>query len=290
VFALSVFAAAACLHPSAQEPLPSRDLELPLLPPLVNTLLNEHLLVTWYGNPWTGRMGVLGRYKGAELATGLRKQAEAYAKLTHKKVVAAYHLVAVIAQPKSLQDGKWRRRESRGMIEGVLRQARANGFKLILDIQPGHSTVRAEVEYLRPFLEEPDVYLALDPEFAMPPGETPGRRIGRMSASDVNDAIDFLEGIVRTRHVPPKVLIVHQFTMSMLADKQNIRESRLVDVVLDMDGFGDRPLKRAIYAMVNRQRPLEFPAIKLFYKEDTNLFTEKDVMALRPEPAVIIYQ
>src|SRR5439155_3274464 len=105
-----------------------------------------------------------------------------------------------------------------------------------------------------------------------------------------NDAIDFLEAIVRTRHVPPKVLIVHQFTMSMLADKQNIRESRLVDVVLDVDGFGDRPLKRAMYAAVNRQRSLEFAAIKLFYKEDTNLFTEKDVMALRPEPAVVIYQ
>ena len=35
---------------------------------------------------------------------------------------------------------------------------------------------------------------------------------------------------------------------------------------------------------------LEFAAIKLFYNEDTNLFTEKDVMALRPEPAVVIYQ
>jgi hypothetical protein len=78
--------------------------------------------------------------------------------------------------------------------------------------------------------------------------------------------------------------------MKMLADKQNIRDSALVDVVLDMDGFGDRPLKRAIYAMVNRQRPLEFPAIKLFYKEDTNLFAAKEVMALRPEPAVVIYQ
>jgi hypothetical protein len=256
----------------------------------VHSVLDDNLLVTWYGNPHTSRMGVLGQYKGKELAAKLRQQAREYSLLTPKTIVPAYHLVAVIAQPTGYVDGKWRRRESHDTIDAMLQQARANGFKLILDIQPGHSTVRAEVEYLRRHLEEPDVYLALDPEFAMPDGETPGRKIGRMSARDVNDAIDFLESVIRERKLPPKVLIVHQFTMKMLADKQNVRESELVDVVLDMDGFGDRTLKRAIYAMVNRQRPLEYPAIKLFYKEDTNLFEAKHVMALRPEPAVVIYQ
>jgi hypothetical protein len=296
-FALVVCAAAAgsaCQNPSAQETVgPIGQPVLPQPPPLqpvAHSVLNDHLLVTWYGNPHTSRMGVLGRYKGKELAAKLREQARAYSLLTPKTIVPAYHLVAVIAQPTGYVDGKWRRRESHETINALLEQARANGFKLILDIQPGHSTVRAELEYLRPHLEQPDVYLALDPEFAMPPGETPGRKIGRMSARDVNDALDVLEAIIRERNLPPKVLIVHQFTMKMLADKENIRDSAIVDVVLDMDGFGDRPLKRAIYAMVNRQRPLEFPAIKLFYKEDTNLFEAKQVMALRPEPAVVIYQ
>ena len=110
-----------------------------------------------------------------------------------------------------------------------------------------------------------------------------------MTAADVNDAIDVLTAIVRARALPPKVLIVHQFTMNMLRDKQMIVDSPLVDVVLDVDGFGDRPLKRAMYTMVIA-RPLEFAGIKLFYKEDTNLFAEADVMTLRPEPAVIIYQ
>jgi hypothetical protein len=288
VLVLSTFAA--CQHPSAQEPVHGIDVSAPPPPPVVRTVLSDHLLVTWYGNPHTARMGILGRYKGKELAVKLRKQAEAYAALTTKKVIAAYHLVAVVAQPTSARDGKWRRRESPETISALLAEARANGFKLILDIQPGHSTVRSELEYLRPFLEEPDVYLALDPEFAMRAGETPGKRIGRMTARDVNDAIDFLEAIIRTNHLPQKVLIVHQFTMSMLADKQNIHASELVDLVLDVDGFGDRPLKRAIYAAVNRQHSLEYAAIKLFYNEDTNLLAAKDVMALRPEPSVVIYQ
>lgn len=234
-------------------------------------------------------MGVLGRHRGDELADGLRKQAAVYARLTGRKVMAGYHLVAVIAQPTAGRDGKWRRRETTETIQAMLDQARANGFKLILDVQPGHSTVAAELAYLRPYLEEPDVYLALDPEFAMQVGETPGRRIGTMRAADVNDAIDLLDTIVRDRNLPPKVLIVHQFTMGMLADKHEIRDSPNVDVVLDVDGFGDRPLKRAMYRMVVR-RPLEYSAIKLFYREDTNLFAEEDVMRLQPEPAVVIYQ
>jgi hypothetical protein len=284
--AIAVAMIAGCHYASAPEPAPvSRP-----APPVVKPVLSDHLLVTWYGNPRTPRMGVLGRYKGADLAVRLRKQADAYAGLTTKKILAAYHLVAVIAQPSAWRDKMWRRRETHATIGALLDQARANKFRLVLDVQPGRSTVRAELEYLRPYLEEPEVYLALDPEFAMRDGETPGRRIGRMSARDVNEAIDFLDAIVRERQLPPKVLIVHQFTFNMLRDKENIRDSPLVDVVLDVDGLGDRPLKRANYGAVMRQRPLEFAGIKLFYKEDTNLFAAADVMTLRPEPAVIIYQ
>lgn len=274
---------AAAAQPPSEAPPPEAT------PPPPRPLLSEHLLVTWYGNPRTGRMGVLGRHHGSGLAAGLRKQADAYAPLTRKRVLAAYHLVAVIAQPAAGKDGMSRRRETAETIQRMLDEARANGFKLILDVQPGHSTVKAELNHLRPFLQQPDVYLALDPEFAMPKGEPPGRKIGRMAASDVNDAIDFLDAIVREHTLPPKVLIVHQFTMNMLRDKQNIRDSPVVDVVLDVDGFGDRPLKRAMYTMVTR-RPLEFTGFKLFYEEDTNLMREQDVMRLEPEPAVIIYQ
>jgi hypothetical protein len=75
----------------------------------------------------------------------------------------------------------------------------------------------------------------------------------------------------------------------MLPDKAAIRRSRVVDVVLNMDGFGSQPLKLSSYRAVMRQ-PLAFPGIKLFYRQDTNLFTPAEVMALRPQPAVVIYQ
>jgi hypothetical protein len=270
--------------PAQTPPRPASRISAPA------SVLDRHLLVTWYGNPRSTQMGILGEHDEAARAEGLRKQAGEYRALTAKTVVMAYHLVAVVAQCTAGADKKWRRRETPDVIRALLAEARENGFKLILDVQPGLSTVAEEVAALRPFLSEPDIYLALDPEFSMSPCEQPGREIGQMTAKDVNAALDVLDDVVRKGGLPPKVLIVHQFRLDMLPDKRNIQASPSVDVVLNMDGFGSQSLKISSYRAVMRQGPLEFAGVKLFYRQDTNLFTPAQVMALTPKPSVVIYQ
>jgi hypothetical protein len=119
--------------------------------------------------------------------------------------------------------------------------------------------------------------------------EVPGRQIGRLHAADVNAALDRLEAIIRARHLPPKILIVHQFRLDMLPDKSRIRRSPLVDLVLNMDGFGSQSLKLSSYHAVMRQ-PLQYAGIKLFYRQDSRLFTPAEVLSLRPTPSVVVYQ
>lgn len=255
-----------------------------------SAVLDNAILVAWYGNPWTGRMGILGRLQGAALAKGLEQQAQAYARVTKKAVIPAYELIAVVAQGRPGSDGLYRRRESREVIERTIREARAAGFKTILDIQTGRSTVLNELSFLAPYLSEPDVYLALDPEFSMGVEGVPGRRIGTMYATEINDAIGVLETIIHRHNLPPKVLIVHQFTTGMLPDKDAIWTSPVLDIVLDMDGFGSPALKRHTYRTVLRQRELEYTGFKLFYIQDTNMLQPADVLALNPSPAVVIYQ
>lgn len=252
-------------------------------------LLSDHVLITWYGNPRSRQMGILGETAGEVRAAGLRQQAAAYAALTSKRVLMAYHLVAVVAQCTPGADGLWRRRETADVIRSLLDEARVNGFRLVLDIQPGRSAVAAEVTALESFLVEPDVDLALDPEYGMADCEVPGREIGRLRAADVNAALDRLEAIIQARRLPRKMLMVHQFRLDMLPDKAMIRKSAVVDLVLNMDGFGSQSLKRSSYQAVMRQ-PLQFAGIKLFYQQDSNLFTPAQVMALKPTPAVIVYQ
>ena len=235
-------------------------------------------------------MGILGRLDEKALADGLKKQAAEYAAVTTKKVIPAYELVTIVGQPQPGRDGGYRRRESYQVIDRMLRQARAAGFKLILDVQTGHSNVLDELSYLSRYLQEPDVYLALDPEFSMGEGGVPGERIGTMSAEEVNNAIDVLEYVQARYKLPRKVLMVHQFTMAMLPDKEKIWSSPSIDVVLVADGFGHPALKRHTYSMVLRQRALAFSGFKLFYIQDTNLLQPSEVLALTPPPSVVIYQ
>ncbi len=235
-------------------------------------------------------MGILGRLSDEELVAGLKKQAAAYAAVSDKHVIPAYELVTIIGQPQPGRDGMYRRRESYAVIDRLLRAARAAGFKLILDVQTGHSSVLAELSYLSRYLQEPDVYLALDPEFSMGDGGVPGTRIGTMRADEINDAIDVLEYVQERYRLPRKVLMVHQFTMAMLPDKEKIWSSSTVDIALIADGFGGPALKRHTYSMVLKQHALAYSGFKLFYIQDTDLLQPSQVVALSPAPSVVIYQ
>ena len=260
------------------------------LPDADDSLLRTHLLVTYYGNPHSAGMGILGRLREPARAAALRRQAAEYESLTPRRVLPAYHLVAVVAQPAPGADRMFRRRESRVIIEEMLRDARASGFHLVLDIQPGRADLGDEIAYLEPFLAQPDVHLAVDPEFAMSDLQIPGRELGHMMACDINDASAFLSQIVRRHRLPPKVLIVHQFATRMLPDASQIVGAPMVDVVLDMDGLGSQSLKIASYRTVTRRWPLDFTGFKIFYTMDTVPFSPAAVMQLRPVPAVVIYQ
>jgi hypothetical protein len=260
-------------------------------PDAAESILQSHVLVTYYGNPRSAAMGVLGRLGGDARAEALRQQAAAYARLSTKRVLSAYHLVAVVAQPSAGTDGMFRRRESPDVIRDLLIEARRHGFHLVLDVQSGRSPIDAELACLRPFLQEPDVHLALDPEFDMEHGRIPGRTIGFTPAAEVNAAAEFLNALVVARGLPPKVLIVHQFTIGMLPDVQDIRSVPRVDLVLDMDGFGSRALKLNTYRTIMRRWPASrFAGFKLFYTMDTDLLAPEDVMRLTPTPSVIVYQ
>ena len=292
LLACGVFVAVAFAAAPRAPALPRPPAPRSTAPPAIqrSSVLDTHVLVTWYGSPWTGRMGVLGRLRGQALADGLKRQADAYAKVSNKRVLSAYELVAIVAQGQPGRDGMYRRRESRQVIDRMLREARSAGAKLILDVQTGRSTVMEEMLYLLPYLEQPDVYLALDPEFSMGTDGVPGRRIGEMHAREVNDAIATLELLIYRRNLPSKVLIVHQFVTGMLPDKERIDSSPVLDIVLDVDGFGSPALKRNTYRTVLAQRALPFTGFKLFYLQDTNLLQPSDVLALTPSPALIIYQ
>ena len=259
--------------------------------PAPGALLPEHLIIAYYGNPKSTRMGILGQLPPNEMLPQLERTAREWAKAEPgRKVVPALHLIATVAQGKPGSGGKYRLRHSDQLIEQVLGWAEERGWLVFLDVQIGHSTVADELPHLVKYLERPYVHLALDPEFAMKLGGVPGQRIGTLDATDINVAVQLLADIVEKKKVPPKVLVVHRFTQRMLTNHDQIKLDPRVQVVIDMDGFGAPWLKEDAYKFFIAPEPVQFTGFKLFYKNDKPMMSPERVLELWPSPVYIQYQ
>lgn len=259
--------------------------------PFPGSLLPGSRIIAFYGNPYSKRMGVLGELPRDSMLALLRKTAAEWAAADSTlEVKPALHLIATVAQGKPGRDGMHRLRMPDSLIEQVAGWAEANHWLLFLDVQVGHSTVEKELPRLIPYLARPYVHLALDPEFSMKDGSAPGTRIGTMDAEDVNYAARSLRNLVDSLKLPPKVLIVHRFTQRMLTNYDRITVDPRVQVVIDMDGFGDRPLKRSVYRDFIVKQPVQFTGFKLFYKNDKPMMAPAEVLSLSPVPVYIQYQ
>jgi hypothetical protein len=91
-------------------------------------------------------------------------------------------------------------------------------------------------------------------------------------------------------NLPPKMLIVHRFTIPMLTHASKIKLDPRVQVVLCMDGFGPPEDKYGSYAAYVHDRPVQFPGVKLFFKQDIPMLTPREVLGLDPRPVYVQYQ
>lgn len=254
-------------------------------------LLPDDLIVTYYGNPLSQRMGILGEIPPKEMLDRLAKEAALWQDADSSSTVhPGLELVADVASGEAQPDGGYRLRMTKEVIEKVMAWARSRGWLIILDVQVGRSSVRKELDWIMPYLEAPDVHLALDPEFQMAKGSRPGKRIGSSDAEDVNIAVIALSKLVAEKKLPPKLLLVHRFTDAMLRRYKKIRLDPNVQIVVVMDGFGPPANKKAVYRREITREPVQFTGIKLFYKNDRPMLTRKQVLELEPKPRVIIYQ
>ncbi|HXB23111.1 MAG TPA: hypothetical protein VNV25_00130 [Gemmatimonadaceae bacterium] len=253
-------------------------------------LLPSHRIVAFYGNPMSKRMGVLGAYPVDTMLAHLdEKVAEWQSADSATPVVPALHLIAVVAQGGPGGDGKYRARMPDTLVERVYSWAARRNALVFLDIQPGKSTVEAELPRLAPFLSRPNVHLALDPEFAMSKGGLPGKRIGTIDAADVNYAIKFLSGLVGDS-LPPKILVIHRFRRPMLTHADQIVLDPRVQVVIDMDGFGTPSIKFGSYRKYVYASPVQFTGWKQFFRQDVPHTAVADILKLTPVPVYIQYQ
>jgi hypothetical protein len=261
-------------------------------PPLPGSILPEHRIVAFYGNPLSKRMGILGELPPEEMLPRLERVATEWAAAdSGQKVLPALHLIATVAQGYPGPARKYRLQMPDSVIQRVAGWAEERGWLLFLDIQVGVSNVEDELRVLVPYLKRPFIHLALDPEFAMKDGKRPGTDwMGHMDASEVNHAVEVLARLVEEQQLPPKVLVVHRFTRNMLTNVSQIRLDPRVQVVIDMDGWGTPGSKLGAYRWFVVRHPVQFTGFKLFYRNDKPMMTPSQVLELYPKPVYIQYQ
>jgi hypothetical protein len=255
-------------------------------------LAGDAQVVALYGYPGVPVMGLLGDGTAADVAREAVRRAEELDALNGpRRAIGALHLIVAVAQPLPMADGSYLDRLDPALIAAYVEAARAAGLLLFLDVQCGMADPLAEAERLAPFLAEPFVHLALDPEFAMrASGGVPGRVIGRLGADELNAVSRWLDGLVEAERLPGKLLLVHQFRADMLARTERIERTPRVELVIDMDGWGSGFSKLRHYEAFALAPYAQRAAIKLFHDWDTPLLGLDALLALERPPDVVIYQ
>ncbi|MFD1873715.1 hypothetical protein ACFSDX_14805 [Hymenobacter bucti] len=265
---------------------------------LPGALLPGHRIVAFYGNIRSKGMGILGREPKAQMMRKFDQVLKEWqAADPSLPVMPALHSVTITAQSAAGGDGKYRLMNSAATIAETRAWAKEKNALLFMDVQVGLSDLPHELPKLKEYLKDPTIHLGIDPEFAMVTKKVrPGKKIGTYDAKDINYAIGFLANIVSENHLPPKILMVHRFTKGMVTNYQDIKLDPRVQVIMDMDGWGDPVLKKDSYKAYIQKQPVQYAGFKLFYEYDIkrkpyHLMTPKEVLTeLNPVPLYIQYQ
>jgi len=257
----------------------------------ISFLLNNDILA-YYGHPGSRNMGILGRYSIEELDRLLTEKAAEYEEVSGgRKVKKAFYLIYGTVWPQG-EIGIIRHNILMQYIEYGLE----NDILIFIDHQIGRYDPIDSLRRMLPYLQYPNVHLALDPEWRT---TRPMSEIGHVTAEEINNAQRVMEDYINENNIPgERMLVIHQFYHSMIRDRVDVKANlNKVRLVLCADGFGAPNQKRETYAYNARATNIPIKAFKLFYNfeipgagYDNPIMTPSQVYALTPRPYIIMYQ
>lgn len=248
----------------------------------------NRFLVAYYGTASTPALGVLGEGTPDRIMPRLRRAAAPFAR-GGRTVQPVFELIVQIAHAHPTRSGTYSSGISRARVQRYIDAAHRHGALLVLDLQPGRADFLTVAKRWAWALKDPWVGLALDPEWRMGPRGVPGRRIGSVSAAEVNRVSGWLDRLTARNGLPQKVFMLHQFRTAMVRNIDRVRERDNLAMVQHVDGFGTPQQKLATYRHVIRPRQFAL-GFKLFYDEDVRRMRPAQVLRIRPRVSFVSFQ
>ena len=255
-------------------------------------LFPGRLLVALYGHPGAPALGALGQQGLQASIARARHAAAAYRPLSRVPVIPAFEIIATVAQARPGRDGDYSYQSTVASLRPWVRRAAAAGMYVILDLQVGRASLLAQARRYQSLLELPGVGLALDPEWKLAPGQRPLHQIGSVSTGGVNTVIRWLAGLTARYHLPQKLLVLHQFRLSMIRGEHEL-DTRYQDlaILIHMDGQGTPAVKQQTWQAITRAAPAGvFFGWKDFYAKDHPMLSAPQTITRTPQLSMISYQ
>lgn len=250
-------------------------------------------LVALYGHPGTPSLGVLGEQDVDGAMQRAKDLAAQYQALTTEPVIPTFELIATVASAGAGPDGDYSNESEVAELRPWVDAAGANGGYVLLDLQPGRTDFLTQAKLYADLLAQPYVGLALDPEWRLKPGQRHMAQIGSVDAAEVNQVITWLADLTRDRGLPQKVLMLHQFRLEMIRNREQLDLTRPeLAVVLHADGNGVPDDKLTTWNRLREGAPAGvFWGWKNFIDEDSPMFTPEQTLGVGPtSPVVVTYQ
>lgn len=212
-----------------------------------------------------------------------------------RKIMPTLEYIATMVHPCK-NAPKCRTRSTDAKIQEHLDAVRKVDGYLLLAIQPGRSDFPTEVKAYEKFLKEPDVGLAMDPEWRMGPNQEPMRTFGSTSGTELDQVNQYVSKLVKDNDLPDKVVLYHMIRTNWVRGPENLKQHPGVVNIVSVDGIGSKSMKTETWNAIMKVKPAHVhPGFKLFYQEDTarpswKLMTPQEVLALTPRPEYVLYE
>ncbi len=252
----------------------------------------RHRLVGYAGLTGAKTLGRLGTGPLDQRLREIEHRAKPYA--AGREIQPIIEVVTTIVQASPGRDHRYRARLSDEQIGRYLKAARKHDAILLLNIQPGRARFIDEVKAYERWLDEPDVGVALDPEWAMGRHQVPGRVFGHTTGAELDRVARYLARIVAREDLPEKIMVYHQLAARIVRRESELQPHKGIVMIKSVDGIGRPAAKIRTYRVVDRTTPSFVHAgFKLFFTEDEKsgrLMRPEEILRLHPRPEYVLYE
>lgn len=255
-------------------------------------LFPDYRLIALYGTPDEPVLGALGEQPVDATIARVKELAAQYQPLMTEHALPAMEIITTVASAYPTENGNYSQAVDMGKLQPWITAARKDGVYVVLDLQPGRNDFLSQAKQYKSLLVQPNVGLALDPEWRLTPTEMPLKQIGTVDTSEINGVVAWLADLVKADKLPQKLFLLHQFSQDMITGRTSLDTSRAeLAYAIQMDGQGTQPEKLDTWKSITANPPADVHfGWKNFYKEDQPTLSPAATMQLNPEPWYISYQ